>query len=382
MNIKKIRVVYIITKLELGGAQKVCLSLFNGLSRKGCSSHLISGNSGPLVYQVKNNEATILLDSMQREVSFKALIKEIKTFFTLIATLKKMRQEHPHLIVHTHSTKAGILGRWAAFFARVPHRIHTVHGFAFHEHQSRIVWWAIFLAEWITSFITTHFICVSAHDVKIGMKWLPGFSRKNSIIRAGVQWDQFYHKRSQATANSTKQPFIFGTISCFKPQKNLFDLLEAFNIAYRADQRARLELIGDGIQRPQIEQWIKKNGLSSAITLHGWQKDVQPIMKHWSSFALSSLWEGLPCAAVEARLLQLPVISYHVGGIAEIIDHERNGLLATPGDYTQLAAHMLRIMQDKKLYRAMSNYQDNLEDFDTRQMVSDHLKLYKQLLHQ
>lgn len=382
MNTKKIRVVYIITKLELGGAQKVCLSLFNGLSQKGCNSFLISGKHGPLVYQVENNQAALLIDSMQRELSIKAIFKEIHTFFTLITTLRTMRQEHPHLIVHTHSTKAGILGRWAAFFARVPYRIHTVHGFAFHEHQSLRAWYSIFLVEWLTSFITSHFICVSAHDVKIGLRLLPGFSKKNSIIRAGVEAQQFINQSHTCCNPSQKQPFIFGTISCFKPQKNLFDLLNAFNTVYQKDQRARLEIIGDGIQRPQIEKWIKEHNLNNVITLHGWQQNVLSVMKHWHCFALSSLWEGLPCAAVEARLLHLPVLSYQVGGIAEVIDHERNGLLADPGDWQQLATNMLRTMHDEKLYKNMSSYQDNLADFDSRQMVDDHLNLYKQIMHQ
>ena len=115
MKQKEIVILYIITKLELGGAQKVCLSLLNGLNDKGHKAGLVSGNQGPLVNQAKGKSMVYLLPSMQREVSFSSFIKEIKNFFALVTLIKKLKKEHPTLTIHTHSTKAGLLGRWAAF---------------------------------------------------------------------------------------------------------------------------------------------------------------------------------------------------------------------------------------------------------------------------
>ena len=106
--------------------------------------------------------------------------------------MKKLKKQHPHLIVHTHSTKAGIIGRWAAFFAGIKKRIHTIHGYGFHAHQNKILWVSIYLIEFITSLITTHYVCVSSEDVKTGIKLFPHFSGKHSIIRAAVDWDQFF----------------------------------------------------------------------------------------------------------------------------------------------------------------------------------------------
>lgn len=131
MKKKEIHVLYIITKLELGGAQKVCLSLFNEL-QKDHNVWLLSGSEGTLVNQTKTHEQVILLDALKREVG----LSEITAFMQMIQAIKKIKNKYPNLIVHTHSTKAGYLGRWAAWFAGVKQRVHTVHGFGFHEHQS------------------------------------------------------------------------------------------------------------------------------------------------------------------------------------------------------------------------------------------------------
>lgn len=380
MNKKNIHIVYIITKLEMGGAQKVCLSLFNGMPKTGYTPHLISGTQGTLLSSLKNNMHVYLLDSMVREFSIRSFIKEVRNFIRLTKLLIILRKKNPFLIVHTHSTKAGIIGRWAAFFARIPIRIHTVHGYAFHAYQSYYTWFAIYMLELMTSFITTHFICVSAHDTKIGITSFPLFHRKHSIIRAGVDLRQFHLQRTVYTSLCKKILFIFGTISCFKPQKNLFDLLNAFAQVYKKNSRVRLEIIGDGAKRASIEEWIKKNKLDTVITLHGWQKNVVFIMKNWNAFVLSSLWEGLPCSAVEARLLRLPVISYTIGGISELITHEKNGLLCAPQDVDALAHNMYRIITDSVLYHQMQIFSDDFTDFDSRQMVEEHLHLYKRLL--
>lgn len=371
-------VLYIITKLELGGAQKVCLSLFNNLKKHGHTALLLSGTKGPLVDEIAGNENTILLPSLEREVSGFSFLRELRCFMQMRATIATLKKKYPDLIVHTHSTKAGIFGRWAALFAGVRTRIHTVHGYAFHAHQGWLTWLAIYSIELITSLITTHFVCVSSHDVKIGCKLLPGFSRKHSIIRAAVDWQPFYQpaQRAQLTPKPNA-PFVFGVVACFKPQKNLFDLLRAFEITIKRKPHARLELIGDGILRPALEHWIAEHNLGHAITLHGWQQRVAPIMMDWHAFVLSSLWEGLPCAIIEARLLKLPVLSYNTGGIADVITHGENGLLYEQGRWRALADGMINLIDNAQLYTTLKNKPDDLNDFTIEAMVHNHASLYE-----
>jgi glycosyltransferase involved in cell wall biosynthesis len=374
-------ILYIITKLELGGAQKVCLSLFKGITTKQHTTFLISGTQGPLVREVKESPHTILLDSMTREITIHGLLRELRAFWHLIGIIKNIKKNHPDLIVHTHSTKAGILGRWAAWCAGVKKRIHTIHGYALHQHQSLFIWLGIYVIELFTSFITTHFICVSTADRETGQRLFPYFARKSTLIRAAVDWSTFYHPDRQGTPHPHQQstPFIFGTIACFKPQKNLLDLLTAFAYVYRHTPAARLEIIGDGIQRTIIEQWLQEHELRHVVTLHGWQEQVIPFMKQWHAFVLSSLWEGLPCSVVEARLLKLPVVSYHTGGIHEVITHGHNGLLCPQKEWLSLAKNMLSLSLDRKLYTQLQNYPDDLTAFSTATMLEKHSALYQRL---
>ncbi len=386
INNKKVNVLYILTKLELGGAQKICLSLIEGLRKKGNFSGLVCGEEGVLAEQVRKIDSVFLLKSFKREVGIKNIINEIRTFFLMIKRIRILKKKYQNLIVHTHSTKAGFLGRWAAFFAGVKRRIHTVHGFGFHEYQNRITWLVIYFMEFFTSFITTHYVCVSYYDLNIGKRLLPRFSKKSSVIRAAVDWDRFYIPASKIKNEfygAVKVPkFVIGTVSCFKPQKNIFDLLKAFK---RLNEKVLkkdifLQIIGDGILRKDIENWIEKNSLQNKIELLGWQDNVSKFLTKWDLFVLSSLWEGLPCAIVEARLSRLPVVSYNICGISEVIFDGKNGFLVEVGDWEKLSEKMKLILKDGELFKKMCDYPDNLYDFHNKSMVEQHLSLYRKQL--
>jgi glycosyltransferase involved in cell wall biosynthesis len=378
---KKLNVLYVLTKLELGGAQKVCLTLHQGLVDNQHNAMLVSGSEGILIHEAQKTRGCIFLDSFKREISLSGFIHDLKTFCILIKIMRNYKKKNPDLIVHTHSTKAGIIGRWAAFFAGIKNRVHTIHGFGFHDYQSFLSWLTIVAMEWITTLITTHLICVSEKDLKRGSKLLPGFAKKSSIIRAAVT-DKHFINPTKRTDIHKKTPII-GVISCFKTQKNLFDLLEAFRVARTAGKKqgidSRLEIIGDGEQRVAIENWITTNKYNNVVTLHGWQNEVQTFLHRWDIFALSSLWEGLPCSIVEARLAGLAVVAYDVGGISEVITHGINGFLVAPGDYTTLASHLEELVCNQTLRTRLQQYQENLTPFSARSMIAQHEMLYKKL---
>lgn len=380
---KELLVLYILTKLELGGAQKVCLTLFKGVAKRGHLSGLISGAEGVLVPKVQEHENVHLLREFKREIGIKNLPAELRSFFSMYRLIRKMKREYPAIIVHTHSTKAGVLGRWAAFFARVKKRVHTVHGFGFNEFQPWHRRFFYFMLEYITSLITTHYVCVSEKDRALGSKKIPFFAKKSSIIRAAVDWDRFYLPAKKEKKQT--QCFVIGTVSCLKPQKNVIDLLRAFKalynrVAYDEQQRLFLHIIGDGGQRAELETFVRDNGLTAHVVFLGWQSDVSKWMKGWDVFAMSSLWEGLPCAVIEARLCKLPVITYNVGGISEVIHDGKNGYILAPGDWQALSSKLHVLLFDETVRMGMVNYEENLTDFKNSSMVRDHVVLYKKLI--
>jgi glycosyltransferase involved in cell wall biosynthesis len=374
-----INVLYIITKLELGGAQKVCISLIKGMQEEGHNPLLITGKEGYFVKDFQKEPNVLFVDTFKREISIKYFFKEIINFLKIIKRIRNITKVNDHLIVHTHSTKAGIIGRWAAFFCGVKTRVHTIHGFGFNQHQSWFKWLPIYLLEFLTNFITTHYICVSSEDVKTGLKLFPNFAKKHSIIRASIDWEKFYIPAKKIKNIDQNKEFVFGTISCFKEQKNLFDLLKAFKYVHENNPKTKLEIIGDGALRKDIESWINKNNLQKIIKLHGWQNEVKSIMIEWNTFVLTSLWEGLPCSIVEARMLNLPVISYNTGGIHDIIIPNVNGLLYPQKDWLKLANGMLKISKDNAIYSKFQLYRDDLSDFNSKKMIQEHIQLYKEI---
>lgn len=387
MKQNDVAVLYIVTKLELGGAQKVCLALMEGAIENGLQAGLIAGSQGVLVSQIPKTENVFLLDSFKREVGIKFIFKEMNAFFQIFKIIRRLRKEYPNLVVHTHSTKAGVVGRWAAFFAGIKIRIHTIHGFGFNDFQSKLKWNGIFFIEYLTSLITTHFICVSEKDREFGVRKFPKFGQKSSIIRAAVEWNKFYTPALVRKDMSClrDESFIIGTISCFKPQKNLFDLLSAFKILYGGlseddKSRIRLQIIGDGELRGEIENWIQQNNLSEKIDLLGWHNDVAPWMRKWKVFTLSSLWEGLPIAVIEARMCKLPVIAYDVGGIFEVIFNGKNGFLVPPKSVVKFAECLKFLVENSEKCEDMSFFKDDLHDFKDSVMVEKHIQLYNRLL--
>lgn len=377
---KSIHVLYVLTKLELGGAQKVCLTLLNGMRAHGITSSLISGTQGALVEQAKQHDSVFLLKSFTREVGIKNISREFVAFAQMIARMRKLKKQYPNIIVHTRSTKAGLMGRWAAFFARIKKRIHTVHGFGFHAHQSKLGWYINFILEYLTSFITTHYICDSYKDFKTGSRLLYNFSKKSSVIRAAIDWKKFC-----LPTIKNKKDFIFGTVSCMKPQKNLLDLLKAFKhmhdkLSSESQSRVRLQIIGDGIQKPLLTQWLTKNNFHEKVDLlTSPQVNVAQHMQLWSAFVMSSLWEGLPCAIVEARVSKLPVVSYKIAGIPEVITHNKNGFLVPAGNWKDLGKYMKLLIEDRNVHHALSFYHDNLDNFKNSVMIEKHVGVYRRV---
>lgn len=374
-------VVYIVTKLELGDAQKVCLSLLRRIAEQGMRTVLISGPEGPLVPAAHREcDEVYLLSGLQRQRGLFSLWQGVVAFFQLLTQLYDLKQKYGSVIVHTHSTKAGIMGRWAAWLVGVHTIVHTVHGFGFHEYQKAGMWWLHYTLEYLTSWITSEYVCVSEKDRHLGGRLLPYFKQRCSLIRAAVDWQQFYvpaRAVSQKEPQLCKKLVVIGTVTSLKRHKNLEDLLEVVRRLVCDDKRAvRLDIVGDGPERPRIEQWIATHGLQESIRLLGWQEQVAPVMRNWDLFVTSSLWGGLSCAVVEARLSYLPVVAYQVGGIAEVIKHDKNGLLVPPGDTRQLYRAIRRLVSSTAEREQLGQHQQKLNAFNDVVMGVKHAKMY------
>ncbi|MFH1379847.1 MAG: glycosyltransferase family 4 protein [bacterium] len=384
MNQTKIKIVHIITRLELGGAQQNTLYTAAHLDHQVFETALISGQGGFLDSELpREHIKTYFVAQLKRSVNPWC---DLIALFKIYRILRKIKPD----IVHTHSSKAGILGRWASYFAGIPVIIHTYHGFGFNEHQSAVIRYAYVFIERLTAYITTHIICVSHENVSYALSKKIGTKSMYTVIRSGIHIEE-YTKKSIETMPLREefrldaQDRLITMVACFKKQKNCTDFIRvAHDIVFKSTStHVKFVLIGDGIERIKIENEIKKHNLQSYFMLPGWRRDINAVLKISSIFVLTSLWEGLPRAIVEALVSGIPVVANGVDGVKEVVKNGINGYTCEPHNIIEMSNYIQKILADPQQYAVMSkNASASIKnEFDIHIMVNRQQDLYNSLLN-
>jgi glycosyltransferase involved in cell wall biosynthesis len=377
---KKIKVVNIITKLELGGAQKVALYSANNLGDE-FESYFISGEKGLLdkkkFENYKNIKKFYNVLAMKRNIN---IIEDFIALSKLFFLIKKIKPK----IVHTHSSKAGILGRWAAFFAKVPTIIHTYHGFGFHTHQNFLVKNFFIFIEKITSLITNEFIVVSHHNLETALQKKIGKEKQYHIIRCGIDIKKY--RDNKVNVKLKKQELgipenhkVIGMIGCFKQQKAPLDFIKIAKELLKKRKDLFFVMIGDGELRDKIQKNIEKSKIDDKIKLLGWRDDVKDILKLWDVSVLTSLWEGLPMSILESMAAGVPVVATMVDGTQEMIDSAYNGFLIECHNIDRFISK-INILLNNKNIRDKFIKNSNLVltgEFDKAKVIENIKNLYK-----
>lgn len=377
-------VCHVITKLELGGAQEVALYAVSHLDRSKFRPLLVTGPGGLLTDEAKTLPGVDVhvLSSLARHVH---ALADLAAFVELV---RLFRRQHP-TIVHTHSSKAGILGRWAAWCARVPVIIHTIHGYGITPAQPPWLCRILILLERMTGWITTHWIAVAQADVEKGITWGLFDRTQVSVVRPGIDPYPFQTDIDTTTRDALRAQFgvgpaeyLVGTVACLKPQKAPEDFVAVATKVCKAVPNARFVLIGDGDLRPRIESLIEVNRLQKRLHLAGWRRDIPTVMKIFDAFLLTSHWEGLPRVLLEARTIGLPVVATRVGGVEEVIVHGRHGWLCNAGDIAGLSAHVIRVLRsrDGQPQGRPQSVEALPKEFHLEEMVKQYESLYDRFL--
>ncbi|MFA5159351.1 MAG: glycosyltransferase family 4 protein [Candidatus Omnitrophota bacterium] len=376
---RKINLLYVITQLELGGAQRQLLSLIRQIDRDRFNLFLFTAQEGLLVEEALSISDLTFYRSrhLKRPINFQ---KDILAMIEMVRFIKKNKID----IVHTHSSKAGILGRWAGALARTAIIIHTVHGWSFNDFQKPFLRKLYVVLERLTSKFTDKIIVVSNHDRQKGLNHKIGSNGKYSLLRYGIDRVQFDMKDPSIRKElgiSDDAPVV-GTIACFKPQKALEDFVQLAFLTSRILPQARFLLVGDGALRKKIEKWIAEFNLGPRFILTGWRKDIPRILSAMDVFVLTSLWEGLPIAVLEAMAGRVPVVATHTGGISEVVVEGETGFLVPCHAMSFMLKKMRVLLEDisfkNRIIQSAKQCID--EKFDTKTMVKTHEDLYQQLI--
>ena len=376
----KVNVLHVITKLELGGAQKQLLSLLSSLDKETFTPFLFTAKNGILV------EEALSIPGLTVKLSnfLERKINPLKDCLALLEISSFIRKNNI-TVVHTHSSKAGTLGRCAAKLAGVKIVVHTVHGWSFNDYQPYF-WrkFIIWLERKLAGF-TNKIIVVSNHDLWRGLKNHIGEIDKYCLIYYGIDYDKFSVKDNTVKneLGFTSSDIVVGNISCFKPQKSPQDFVKlAYSVA-RVLPGIKFLLVGDGILRGDIEKLILRFNLQDQLILTGWRKDIPRLFSAIDIFALTSLWEGMPITVLEAMAAAKPVVVTHTGGVAEIVSNGSNGFLAPVGNIKNMAEKLILLLKDEPLRRAMAENTKILlgEGFRTENLVKETQDLYRGLIY-
>ncbi|HJZ11763.1 MAG TPA: glycosyltransferase [Acidobacteriota bacterium] len=374
----RLRVVHIITKLELGGAQQNTLHTVRNLNRSLFDPHLITGKGGVLDEEAQQlaDVSVHFCDSLVRSIH---PWKDAVAYRHLLDLLVRLKPQ----IVHTHSSKAGILGRIAAAAAKVPVIVHTYHGFGFHRFQNPIPFRLYAALEKRVNRKTHHLIFVSeANRVwaeKLGL--LQGTSA--SLIRSGIEFQPFLKaEKDDELRSSLGIPAgakLVGMIACLKPQKDPLTFAKAADRILQERNDIYFILVGDGRQRGAVARYVRKMKHSNHFLLIGWRRDIPKILPNLDVLVLTSLWEGLPRVLVEAAVAGVPAVASDIDGNREIIVKSKNGILAEPGDARDFARKIIQsLSQPAKVNRETAPY--IREEFNIDEMVCKQEKLYLSLI--
>lgn len=376
-----VKIAHIITRLDFGGAQQNTLYTVRHLDRGRFRPLLIYGPGGPLDDELEGLDAVCL--------PLACLLRPLRPLTDLLCLLELTRiliEERPAL-VHTHSSKAGILGRIAARLAGVPAIVHTFHGFGFHARQGRLRRALYVLAERFCAKLSDALVFVSQANRNQALGLRLGEKGRYALIRSGIKLRAFPAAVEDPLAKKASfglgmhKPLVT-SIGNFKPQKNAEDFLAMAAAVSRQKPEARFLFIGEGPQRGRLEARVIALGLDGKLALPGWRRDAAEALAVSDVFVLTSLWEGLPRALVEAMKSGVPPVCYSTDGVTDIVRDGENGFLVEQGDVAALARRVEELLSDEGLRRRLGRAAAASigEEFDIDSMVRRQEDLYTRLL--
>ncbi|MCX5702388.1 MAG: glycosyltransferase family 4 protein [Candidatus Omnitrophica bacterium] len=377
----RIKLLFVVTKLELGGAQKQLLSLIAHLNKERFHIFLFVAQEGLLLSEALSIKGITIIKSRCLERAINP-IKDLLVFIEVYWVIKKNNIE----IVHTHSSKAGILGRLAARLAKVGIIIHTVHGWSFNDYQPALVRGFFIWLERFSARFTHKIIVVSHYDKQKGLNNRIGKEDRYELIRYGIDYKEFSERKQnirQELGINTRD-LVVAMVACFKPQKSPMDFIKLSFLVKKSLPNVKFVLVGDGILREEIEKLICKLNLEGQVFLTGWRRDIPRILSAIDAFVLTSLWEGLPITVLEAMASSKPVVATHTGGIQEIVVEGKTGFLVSPRNMELMSEQLIILLKNEELRRQMGQRAIESLDFNfsLENMVNSTKTLYETVVSQ
>lgn len=346
------KVMHVITRMIVGGAQENtlhnCLDLRD---QYGDDVMLVTGPTagpeGDLLGQGRAGDLTIrVVPHLKRAISPSDDLRALKTLKSII---REFRPE----VLHTHSAKAGFLGRRAGWTERVPAILHTVHGAPFHPYQPAVTRFAFRNCERLAAGWCHHLVSVADAMTQLMTEARVAPAAKFSTIHSGMDVEPFLHAEGHRDATRRRLGFraddiVFGKIARLFHLKGHTDLILAARKIADQHPQVKFLLVGDGILREKLVQEISSLGLEGRFVFTGLvsPNEIPSLLGAMDALVHTSLREGLARALPQALIAARPVISYDIDGAREVTLDGQTGFLVPAGDISILADRIGRLTMD------------------------------------
>lgn len=390
---EKHKVIHVITRFDKGGSAENTFLTVRGLDSERYEVILIRGLARQSPAGIP--EARAIASNLEeagkagvRIITIPELVRNINPRDDLKALFKLIyifRKERPR-IVHTHTSKAGILGRWAARLTGVPVIIHTPHGHVFRGYFNRWETALYVFLEKLTAAITNKIITLTEREKNDHLKCRIAPAEKFTTIHSGVALEEFVNSRTNPAdikkeLGIPKDAFVVGTVGRLTSIKGHKYLIAAAQQVLTTTPGLVFVFLGDGELLDELKSQAAGAGIRDNVFFPGWRQDVAGVMSTFDIFVLPSLNEGMGKVLVEAMAMGKPIIASAAGGIPDLVIHGENGLLVPCADAGAIATSIERLYRDPARRQIMGEKGKVMAaNFSAESMIRKIDRLYGELL--
>jgi glycosyltransferase involved in cell wall biosynthesis len=382
------KVLHIITLFSVGGATENTIYTVDGLIKKGYDVDIITGpnisSEGSMYSICKSlNISVFTFNNLKRDIS---PFSDIMVIFQLYLFIKKNNYD----IVHTHSSKAGVVGRIAAWLAKTTIIIHHNHAKPYHRFQNWFIRTLYKSIEKFASLFCDKIVSVTHTIVDEMVKDKIALREKFTVIRSGFDIENFKNFNSSNNYNLknkfglTDDDIVIGKIARLSVIKGHIYLLQAFEKVCRQIPNIKLLIVGDGENKNELLSFIDKRGLNDKIIFTGLvpTNEIPSVISLMDIVVHTALLEGLPRVFTQSMLMGKPVISFYLDGAHEVIEDGKNGYLVEPLNIEMLTEKIIDLVSNIPKAKNFGNYAKNniKDDFSITAMVEKNHSLYQELL--
>ncbi|MCH7896914.1 MAG: glycosyltransferase family 4 protein [candidate division NC10 bacterium] len=343
------RILHLITRLDRGGSATNTLLTVAGFPSLFGQS-LIYGRTREFPQLALNLRQQVEMMELPDLVRSPSPLKDLVAFWKIYRLLRRGRFD----LIHTHTSKAGIIGRFAARMAGVPHIVHTPHGQAFNGYAGRMLTTLFVLLErWAATF-TDRIIGLTDQEIRDNLERRIGRPEQFVSIPSGIDLKRFESREREAvdvkaSLGLSPSSRLIGSVGRLDPVKGHTYLLDAFAVLAPRFPDLHLALVGDGELLPELRCRAQQSGLTDRVLFLEWREDVPDLLLAFDLFVFPSLSEGMGRGLVEAMAAGLPIVATRVCSIPEVLAEGEAGCLVEPGSALALARGIETLLLDPEL---------------------------------